>query len=52
VCVTPARRTEVGRKRHKADEIVAMLRQVDVLASQGRGIGRAGMRQAAKVRVT
>jgi hypothetical protein len=31
-------RIEVPRKRHKPDEIVAKLRQVDVLVSQGRSV--------------
>jgi putative transposase len=30
------RRTMMGKKRHKAEEIVAKLRQVDVLLSQGK----------------
>jgi hypothetical protein len=29
------------RKKHKAEEIVAKLRQVDVLLSQGRSVGEA-----------
>jgi transposase-like protein len=32
---------EMGRKRHKPEEIVAKLRQVDVLASQGRSVAEA-----------
>jgi putative transposase len=31
--------TEMGRKRHTAEEIVAKLRQVDVLMAQGRPVG-------------
>src|ERR1700745_4145041 len=31
----PPRRTAMARKRHKPEEIVAKLRQVDVLTSQG-----------------
>jgi hypothetical protein len=30
------RRTLMGKKRHKPEEIVAKLRQVDVLLSQGK----------------
>jgi putative transposase len=33
--------TEMGRKRHTADEIVAKLRQVDVLMAQGRPVADA-----------
>src|SRR3954452_3060205 len=32
------RRTEMGRKRHKPEEIVAKLRQVVVLLSQGKAV--------------
>ena len=32
------RRTEIAKKGHKPDEIIAKLRQVDVLASQGRSM--------------
>jgi hypothetical protein len=32
------RRTAMPRKRHKPEEIVAKLRQVDVLVSQGRAL--------------
>jgi hypothetical protein len=32
---------EMGRKRHKPEEIVAKLRQVDVLASQGQSMAEA-----------
>ena len=31
----------MARKRHKPEEIVAKLRQVDVLTSQGRGVAEA-----------
>src|SRR5512136_2858023 len=32
---------EMGRKRHKPEEIVAKLRQVDVLTSQGQSVAEA-----------
>src|SRR5512136_2828832 len=32
---------EMGRKRHRPEEIVAKLRQVDVLASQGQSVAEA-----------
>src|SRR5919205_2675114 len=35
------RRTEMARKRHTPDEIVAKLRQVDVLVSQGQAVAEA-----------
>src|SRR5215217_4717669 len=35
------RRTAMPRKRHKPEEIVAKLRQVDVLVSQGRSVADA-----------
>src|SRR5919199_3935370 len=35
------RRTEMARKRHTPDEIVAELRQVDVLVSQGQSVAEA-----------
>jgi hypothetical protein len=35
------RRTEMARKRHTPDEIVAKLRQVDVLVSQGQAVAAA-----------
>jgi hypothetical protein len=35
------RRTEMAKKGHKPEEIVAKLRQVDVLASQGRSVADA-----------
>ena len=31
----------MGQKRHKREEIVAKLRQVDVLVSQGRSVAEA-----------
>jgi putative transposase len=37
----PSRRTAMARKRHKPEEIVAKLRQVDVLTSQGTPISDA-----------
>jgi transposase-like protein len=33
--------TEMGRKRHTAEEIVAKLRQIDVLMAQGRPVADA-----------
>jgi hypothetical protein len=33
-----ARRIKMPRKHHKAEEIVAKLRQVDVLTSQGKSV--------------
>src|SRR5947209_20502743 len=35
------RRTTMGKKRHKPEEIVAKLRQVDVLTSQGKNVAEA-----------
>jgi putative transposase len=35
VCHLASRRTDMPRKRYKPEEIVAKLRQVDVLVSQG-----------------
>src|SRR6187200_2893095 len=35
------RRTEMPRKRHKPEEIVAKLRQVDVLISRGQSVAEA-----------
>ena len=35
------RRTAIPRKRHHPEEIVAKLRQVDVLTSQGQSVGDA-----------
>src|ERR687893_782647 len=37
----PPRRTAMPRKRHKPEEIIAKLRQVDVLASQGQSVADA-----------
>jgi putative transposase len=37
----PPRRTATARKRHKPEEVVAKLRQVDVLTSQGTPIADA-----------
>src|SRR5919107_5622046 len=37
----PARRTEMSSKRHTPEEIVAKLRQVDVLTSQGSSVADA-----------
>jgi hypothetical protein len=36
-----SRRIEMPRKRHKPEEIVAKLRQVDVLVSQGQSVADA-----------
>src|SRR6516165_7931445 len=36
VCLRTKRRTKMPRKHHKPEEIVAKLRQVDVLTSQGK----------------
>jgi hypothetical protein len=36
-----SRRTDMPRKRHKPEEIVTKLRQVDVMVSQGQGIADA-----------
>jgi transposase-like protein len=36
-----ARRTKMPRKHHKPEEIVAKLRQVDVLSSQGQSVADA-----------
>jgi hypothetical protein len=36
-----SRRTVMARKRHKPEEIVAKLRQVDVLVSQGQAVADA-----------
>jgi transposase-like protein len=41
VCLLASRRTDMPRKRHKPEEIVTKLRQVDVLVSQGQGIADA-----------
>src|ERR671916_703432 len=47
----PARRTEMSSKRHKPEEIVAKLRQVDVLTSQGSSVADA-IRQIGVTEVT
>ena len=41
VCLRTAWRTTLPRKRHTPEEIVAKLRQVDVLVSQGRSVADA-----------
>ena len=41
VWLWPPRRTARPRKRHKPEEIVAKLRQVDVLVSQGQSVADA-----------
>jgi putative transposase len=41
VCLRTAWRTALPRKRHKPEEIVAKLRQVDVLVSQGQSVAGA-----------
>ena len=41
VCLRTAWRTALPRKRHKPEEIVAKLRQVDVLVSQGQSVADA-----------
>jgi putative transposase len=46
-----SRRIEMPRKRHKAEEIVAKLRQVDVLVSQGQSVADA-VRQIGVTEVT
>jgi transposase-like protein len=46
-----ARRTEMARKKHKPEEIVAKLRQVDVLVSQGKTMADA-VRQIGVTEVT
>jgi len=35
------RRSAMGKKRHKPEEVVAKLRQVDVLVSQGKTVAEA-----------
>src|SRR5215218_2651174 len=45
------RRTTMPRKRHKPEEIVAKLRQVDVLVSQGQSVAEA-VRSIAVTEVT
>jgi type II secretory pathway component PulF len=47
VCLKASRRAAMPKKRHKAEEIVAKLRQVDVLASQGVPIADAVRTQTA-----
>src|ERR687893_688005 len=47
----PGRRTEMASKRHTAEEIVAKLRQVDVLTSQGSTVADA-VRQIGVTEVT
>jgi transposase-like protein len=46
-----SRRIEMLKKRHKPEEIVAKLRQVDVLVSQGQSVGDA-VRQIGVTEVT
>jgi transposase-like protein len=46
-----SRRIEMPRKRHQPEEIVAKLRQVDVLVSQGQSVGDA-VRQIGVTEVT
>jgi putative transposase len=46
-----SRRTDMPKKRHKPEEVVAKLRQVDVLASQGTPIADA-IRQIGVTEVT
>src|SRR5205809_1802064 len=46
-----SRRTVMARKRYKPEEIVAKLRQVDVLVSQGQNVGDA-IRQIGVTEVT
>ncbi len=41
VCLLADRRTAMPKKRHKPEEIVAKLRQVDVLVSQGQSVADA-----------
>ena len=41
VCLGTKRRTETPSKRHKLEEIVAKLRPVDVLTSQGQSVAEA-----------
>jgi putative transposase len=41
VCLLASRRTKMPRKHHKPEEIVAKLRQIDVLVSQGQNIADA-----------
>jgi transposase-like protein len=46
-----SRRIEMAKKRHKPEEIVAKLRQVDVLVSQGQSVADA-VRQIGVTEVT
>jgi transposase-like protein len=46
-----SRRTAIPRKKHKPEEIVAKLRQVDVLVSQGQAVADA-IRQIGVTEVT
>ena len=41
VCLEADRRTTMPKKRHKPEEIVAKLRQVDVMVSQGQSVADA-----------
>jgi putative transposase len=41
MALEPERRTEMASKRHQPEEIVAKLRQVDVLTSQGTSVADA-----------
>src|ERR671933_290358 len=41
MALEPGRRTTMSRKRHKPEEIVAKLRQVDVLLAQGHTVADA-----------
>src|ERR687883_1521787 len=41
MALEPGRRTTMSRKRHKPEEIVSKLRQVDVLVSQGQAVADA-----------
>jgi type II secretory pathway component PulF len=41
MALEPRRRTTMSRKRHKPEEIVAKLRQVDVLLAQGHTVADA-----------
>ena len=41
VCFWTRRRTAIPRQHHKPEEIVAKLRQIDVLTSQGKSVADA-----------
>ena len=41
MALEPGRRTTTSRKRHKPEEIVAKLRQVDILLAQGHTVADA-----------